>query len=236
MPSLDVQMSDEALASTGSAEHEVEERVDRGAIEVDEVDPTHTRSVPQRLERRRHGLRSADRRHEEHEVGVDELRDERRRRGVEEVQVVHEEHHRTCRREVAHHGADCRDDGDEVALVRDVRRQRVRERAERRVARAFGRGRPRDVAPLLIGEREALVRQPGLPHTRRTVDHEAVRTRVGEGAQERLELVVPAYERPLQRQHGHRREPYRATQSGVAEKLSNGCSGQRRRLRCPLAS
>ena len=52
--------------------------------------------------------------------------------------------------------------------------------------------------------------------------------------EEHLELVVPAHERPLQREHGHRREPYRPTQPTVSEKLSNRCSGQRGSL--PLST
>ena len=92
----------------------------------------HSAAVPQRLERRRHRLVTPNRGDQEQQVGVDELAEQRRRRVVEQMQVVDEQHRRSVGALLEQDRADLRDDGDEVAaFVSDVRRQHVRERAER---------------------------------------------------------------------------------------------------------
>jgi hypothetical protein len=117
------------------------------------------------------------------------------------VEVVDEQHQRAVRGLLAQHRADLGHDGDQVApLVGDAGRQQVGEGAERhRTGSLRGRG-PGDVPTGTIGQGEALVGQPGLAHTGRSVDDEPVRPGIGQGGREQVELVVPAHQRPLQRQ------------------------------------
>ena len=212
------------------AEHEVQQRVDRRPVEVVEVDAAHPRPVPQRLEPRRHRLGCPHGGDEEDEIGVDELADQRRRRAVEQVEVVDEQHERAVAGLVEEDRAHRGDHGDEIApLVGDPGGQQVGQRAERHLTRSFGRRGPGDVASGVVGEGQALVGQAGLAHAGRSVDHEAVGPWVGERREEQLELVVPADERPLQREHGHRRRTgtgrTRADRLGEVEQSVLGSTG-----------
>ena len=180
-------------------------RVDRGTVQVVEVDPPDPGLVPERLESPRHALGRTHGRDQEEQVGVDELADQRGGRAVEEVEVVDEQHQRSGAGLVLEHGADLGHDRHQVAaLVAQPGRQEVGQRAERDLARALRRRGPGHVAAGLVGEGQALVGQAGLADARRPVDDEAVGPRVGERVGEQLELLVAAHEGPLQRGAGPR--------------------------------
>ena len=88
--------------------------------------------------------------------------------------------------------------------------------------------------PCLVGEGEALVGEAGLAHTGRAVDHEPVRARVSERREEQSRARRAGRRAATAAGAWPSREPYRPTQPTVSEKLSNRCSGQRARCRCPL--
>ena len=106
LPWLAVQSSVTVLASTGPREDQVHQGVDRGAVQVVEVDPPDPGLVPQRLQAPRHALGRAHGGDQEEQVGVDELADQRGGRAVEEVQVVDEQHERSGAGLVLEHRAD----------------------------------------------------------------------------------------------------------------------------------
>ena len=112
------------VASTGPREHEVQERVDAGAIEVFEIDAAHPRSVPERVHARREDLTGAHGCDQEDEVGIDQLTDERGRGRVEQMEIIDEQHEGPVRGLAQQDGLDLRHDCDQIAaLVRDARRE-----------------------------------------------------------------------------------------------------------------
>ncbi len=188
-----------------ASEHKVEQRVDRRPVEIAEIDATHAGAMPERFQAGGHWFGRSDGGDQEDEVGIDELRDERRRRLVERVEVVDEQHERSVRCVREQHRTDRGDHRDQVAsLVPEVGRQQVRQRAERRVSSASGRRRASDATARFVSDREALIREPGLADTGRSVDHQTMCARVGQRCREHLELLVPSHEWPLQWKQGHR--------------------------------
>ena len=213
-------------------QHEVEQRVDRGPVEVVEVDAADPGPQPQRLDARGERFGGPHGAHQEDEVGVDELGHQGRRRGVEEVQVVDEQDHRAGGRLTEEHRTDLGHHRYEVAaLVAEPGRQQVGERTQRHGPGAFrGRGAGHGAA-LAVGKRQALVGEAGLAHARPAVDHEAVRPRIGEGGSERVEFAVAAHERPLQRGNcdrggragpGHQAERYRRASATAGQPVARG--------------
>ena len=206
-----------------TAQHQVQQRFDRGSIEVVEVDAPDAGALPQRVQPRRKCRLAADGGNQEHEIGIDELAHERGRRRVQELKVVDEEDEGTVPRLLQQHWSHLRHHRHEVAaLVTDAGRQQVGKCAEGDRSGALGRGRPGHVAALPVGVRQALVRQPGLADAGRAMDHEAVSSRIAQRGGEQFELLVPPHEGPLQRHDGARvQRPYRVSQLPLASRSAS---------------
>ena len=134
------------LGRDRTAQHEMQERVDTGLVELGEIDAAHARTLPQAGQRRRNRFTGAHGRDEEHEVGVDELGDQDRRGRVEPVQVVDEQDERTVlglAAELRRDGIEHRDEiAPDVGRVRPAAGARARRAAPTAFLRPQSRARP----------------------------------------------------------------------------------------------
>jgi hypothetical protein len=203
-----------------------------------EVDPTDAVAADDLERRTGPGVPGPGRGEQERVPGVEQPLHQHRRRLVQQREIVDEQHeppgaglfvHRRDHR--------CEAGGDIRFGGRVAASQQVRERPEGHLAGQRRRRRPGYGMASLLGDPEALLRQPGLAHAGAPEDARATARSVPQGAGEGIELGLPADERPADGQRpavgsgGHARTLRRAAarSSHLSKPKVAPVSGARRR-------